>query len=197
MKIIIKTKDKVEYENIQEITRQVVKEELQKFNTDQSTPLTKEDIQDAVCKGIALATKNADDTNEEGKKVGFWKSVWSILRGKGSDNSSFATALLVGVLSVGFEVLFWIGMLAFVGAIFAICQVVSRMTWACGYFIDDVIKIMLSIAICILLFLISIMFRGAANDMQREKDRNYIVALFSGVVSFVALIVSLVALVKG
>jgi len=44
-----------------------------------------------------------------------------------------------------------------------------------------------------LLFLVSVMFRGAANDMKKEKDRNYIVDLFAGVVSFVALIVSLVA----
>jgi NADH:ubiquinone oxidoreductase subunit 6 (subunit J) len=51
--------------------------------------------------------------------------------------------------------------------------------------------------ICVLLFLISVMFRGAANDIKREKDRNYIVALFSGIVSFVALIISIIALYRG
>ena len=80
MKIIIKANDEVEYENIREITREVVKEELQKYNADQPTPLTKEDIQDAVCKGIALATKDSDNTNEEGKKVGFWKRLLLLLK---------------------------------------------------------------------------------------------------------------------
>ena len=48
----------------------------------------------------------------------------------------------------------------------------------------------------VLTFLISLLFKGAANDIKREEDRNYIVALFSGVVSFVALIISIVALIQ-
>jgi len=132
VKIIIKAKDKVGYENLREITREMVKEELQKYNADQPTPLTKEDIQDAVCKGIALATKDADDTNEEGEKVGFWKAVLLIVRGKGSDNSSFATGLIAYVLSVGFNALFGMGILSFLVAIYAIWQAVSQMSWKNG-----------------------------------------------------------------
>ena len=43
----------------------------------------------------------------------------------------------------------------------------------------------------------SLMFRGAANDMKQEKDRNYIIALFSGIVSFAAMVIAFVSLVKG
>jgi len=197
VKIIIKTKDKVEYENIREITRQVVKEELQKYNEEQPSSLTKEDIRDAVCEGLILATQDADETNEERETVGFWKAVLLIVRGKGSDNSSFATGLLAYVLSFGFNALFWIGILTLLLAIYAIYQVISQMTWENWCNINDILTIVFMVFICMLLFLVSVMFRGAANDMKKEKDRNYIVDLFSGVVSFVALIVSLVALVKG
>ena len=37
----------------------------------------------------------------------------------------------------------------------------------------------------------------AAKEIEQEKDRNFIVAVFSGVVSFAALVVALVALFKG
>ena len=34
-------------------------------------------------------------------------------------------------------------------------------------------------------------------EIETEKDRNYIISVFSGIVSFAALIVALVALFKG
>lgn len=37
----------------------------------------------------------------------------------------------------------------------------------------------------------------AAKEIEQEKDKNFIVAVFSGIVSFAALIVALVALYKG
>lgn len=37
----------------------------------------------------------------------------------------------------------------------------------------------------------------AAKEIEREKDKNFIVSVFSGIVSFAALIVALVALFKG
>ena len=37
----------------------------------------------------------------------------------------------------------------------------------------------------------------AAKEIEQEKDKNFIVAVFSGIVSFAALIVALVALFKG
>ena len=41
-----------------------------------------------------------------------------------------------------------------------------------------------------------IMWR-AAKEIETEKDRNYIISVFSGIVSFAALIVALIALFKG
>lgn len=55
MEIIFRTKEKVDYEKIREITREVVKEEISKNSTSQPAPLTKEDIQAAVCNGIIQA----------------------------------------------------------------------------------------------------------------------------------------------
>ena len=45
--------------------------------------------------------------------------------------------------------------------------------------------------------LYSILLWKSAKEVEAETDRNYIISMFSGVVSFAALIVALVALVKG
>ena len=48
-----------------------------------------------------------------------------------------------------------------------------------------------------LIFMFSVMLIGASREIQKEKDKNYIIAIFSGVVSFAALVVALIALMKG
>lgn len=158
--------------------------------------LTKEEIREAVCNGIIQADGIVNPTKPEGEKIGFWKAVWLIIRGKGSESSSFATALLSGVLSIGFNILFCLGMFVLGAAIYATIKSCIGMAWGCAYIFKNVVTLVFMALICILVFLISVMFRGAANDIKCEKDRNYIVSLFSGVVSFVALIISFIALLK-
>ena len=174
----------------------IVKVKSSKGNVPQP-PLTKDDVREAVCDGIIQADKIVNPTKPEDEKIGFWKAVRLIIRGKGSENSSFATTLLSSVLSIGFNILFGLGMFVLAPAICATIKLGVGMTWECTYIFNNVVTLAFMVLICILLFLISIMFRGAANDMKSEKDRNYIVALFSGIVSFAALIVALVALLKG
>ena len=106
-------------------------------------------------------------------------------------------ALLSGVLSAGFNILFSLGLLGVVLTICATIQMVAQMTWEFANIFSNVSTLVFIALVCVLLFLLSVLFRGAANDLKSEKDRNYIVALFSGLTSFAALIVALVALIKG
>lgn len=161
-----------------------------------SKPLTKKDIQEAVCNGI-IAADNVTKPPATGEhKIGFWKAVWLIIRGKGSSDSRFATALLAGMLAMCFNALSWLGAFIFVIAISITIQQGVSMNWNCVHIFGNVVALAFETLICMLLFLIAIIFRGAANDIKQEKDRDYVVALFSGIVSFVALIVSYIALIK-
>ena len=49
------------------------------------------------------------------------------------------------------------------------------------------------------LFFVAVAFvtGASAKEIDKEKDKNYVVAVFSGIVSLVALIVSLIALIQG
>ena len=49
----------------------------------------------------------------------------------------------------------------------------------------------------LVLVLYSFLLWKSAKEVETEKDRNYIISVFSGIVSFAALIVALVALFKG
>ena len=140
---------------------------------------------------------SVDAVRPNDERPSFWKAVWLIIRGKGSDNGGFTMALLSGVLSAGFNILFSLGLLGVVLTICATIQMVAQMTWEFANIFSNVSTLVFIALVCVLLFLLSVLFRGAANDLKSEKDRNYIVALFSGLTSFAALIVALVALIKG
>lgn len=58
-----------------------------------------------------------------------------------------------------------------------------------------ILLLMLGIEATVALY--SILLWKSAKEVEAETDRNYIISMFSGVVSFAALIVALVALAKG
>ena len=127
----------------------------------------------------------------------FWRNVWAIIRGKASEEGSFSTGVFTVVLSWFFNLLAIFGVLLFVGTIYSAVISITEMTWEINAIFDNlaVIIMIFSISFCVLIF--SLVFRGAANDMKQEKDRNYIIALFSGIVSFAAMVIAFVSLVKG
>ena len=53
------------------------------------------------------------------------------------------------------------------------------------------------IVFAIVLGLYTVLLWKSAKEIETEKDRNYIISVFSGIVSFAALIVAFVALFKG
>lgn len=63
--------------------------------------------------------------------------------------------------------------------------------------ISSIIILLSTLGIAVTVALYSILLWKSAKEVEAETDRNYIISMFSGVVSFAALIVALVALVKG
>ena len=61
---------------------------------------------------------------------------------------------------------------------------------------ENIFQIIYTIAIIVMLILYPLMLWKSAKEIETEKDRNYIISVFSGIVSFAALIVALVALFK-
>ena len=155
------------------------------------------DIQEAVCNGILQANAQINPPVLTERKVGFWKKVWCIIKGKGSMDGRYSSGIFAGLLEVAFN------SLAVIGAVLCVVMIATAICTGIGLFeasddfLANLISIVVELVYGFVFVLFALMFRGAANDMKLEKDRNYIIALFSGVVSLVALIVSFVALTKG
>ena len=103
MEIIFRTQGKVDYEKIREITRDVVKEEIRNQQNNQPTPLTKEDIQDAVCNGIIHAdTKREEIVKDKIKnaKLSGWTIAGMIFFGLAA---AFFFVLAIGAVAASLD----------------------------------------------------------------------------------------------
>ena len=129
----------------------------------------------------------------EKQKIGFWKAAWLIIRNKEPQNGNKTAVLLSEVMAYIFNTI----ALCCLG-LFVLIVVSSFVNFAWSNVPSELItQIVVLASILGLLLAIALIFRCIANEIRAEKDRNYIVSVFSGIVSFAALIVALVALFKG
>ena len=147
---------------------------------------------DKLAEAIVKAKKYNEDQKynpETSTKKDFWKKVWCIITNKIPDNTAFLTTSIAGLMQLFFNsvalLLLIVGLLC-LAVIFVIIIQGTNWQYLATY-----------IMLAGLLPMIALIMRGIANEMEREKDKNYIISAFSGIVSFVALIVALIALFKG
>jgi len=91
-----------------------------------------------------------------------------------------------------FGIVFTIGLL-----IILVNSIISEFVWlGAGNIFLNIVKIIIALALAAILSFFSILLLRAAKEMEKEKDRQYIVAVFSAITSLAAVIVALVALLK-
>lgn len=130
-------------------------------------------------------------------KTSFRELVWNIICNKKDTKGEYTKATLSGIMATT------LNYLAVILCIFAVLVMVSAVRqafmieWGNGLWFSNVLALGLLAVLCIAALLFALILRGCANEMDREKDKNYIVAVFSALTSFAALVVALVALLKG
>ena len=133
--------------------------------------------------------KNKTYTNKEFNKKDFWYKVWYIIANRKIEDSNFLTTAIAGIMQLFFNVI------AFCLTIFAI------LCFSCIIYVlfkgENHIYIVNYVIATPVSLMLALIIRGIANEIGREKDKNYIFTAFSGIVGFVALIVALIALFKG
>ena len=161
---------------------------------------------DKLAKAIVKAQKKAEEQDEEtetSKKgnafVRFWKNVGCALTGKYQGEKPKYTNIVFGsLLMMSFVVIGVVGLLlsAF-GLIFLIMYAVNSMVWVgAEAVIGNILQLIMYVAIIFIVFLLSVAMIGAGREAERIKDKNYIVGAFSAMVSLVALVISMVALLR-
>lgn len=133
---------------------------------------------DKLAEAIVKAQEKAADTAKNKKRYTL---------------GTFATPLIIAFY--GLSILGWIFVVAISIGVF---NVWNTFSWSnATECISSIIILLLMLGIAATVALYSILLWKSAKEVEAETDRNYIISMFSGVVSFAALIVALVALVKG
>ena len=133
---------------------------------------------DKLAEAIVKANNQVEEEANKSKK--FTSGMFSML--------AFIILRLIAFLG-------WI--IAF-ALLFGSINTFAEMSWSTFPAVaENIFQIICMIAIIVLLILFPLMLWKSAKEIETEKDRNYIISVFSGIVSFAALIVALVALFKG
>lgn len=147
---------------------------------------------DKLAEAIVKAQEKSVAPNDKKEKIGFWRAVWLVVRNKESQSGKRGAVLLSEIMAFVFNVIAIIGLA--LGVVLVIANIRPMME---SSFRQGLLTFLIVIVSVFLSFSASLIFRGVANEMKAERDRNYIISVFSGIVSFAALIVALIALFKG
>lgn len=152
-----------------------------------------EKLAKAIAKANAETNKSAAKMIEQGKsprRTSFWRAVWTIITNRYDTNGQWVSSAFSYILYVFFR------LIAIVGAFFAIglpAYGFINLQWV-GF--QSIITIAYVVIISVSVLLLTLILWGMANEIANERDRNYILGVFSCIVSLAALIVALVALFK-
>ena len=122
--------------------------------------------------------------------------IWAIIRNKADSHGRITPKLFNLLISLVFNLIALSGAIIFLLVLGQIIyELITLNSWT--DFWEDIAKYVWVLSVDLLLGLVSLIFRAMANEFSNENDRNYTMSVFSGIVSFAALIVALVALFKG
>lgn len=128
----------------------------------------------------------------------YLKTVWLIITNKADTNGKMVTETLCMITAFIFN-LFALALALFaVSCIYGAAKQFAQMAWqTMDEIIGNFFQMVITIGAAAIFALLALMMRGSANEVGRQKNKNYIFSVFSGMVSFTALIVALIALCRG
>lgn len=160
---------------------------------------------DKLAEAIVRAEKKAEEIDElpkNSEKVSMWalfKAIFKIIFCK-AETHGLTNSFFTAMTSLCFKFFGYVGCivsLLMIGiAIYNAVMIDWSMSILKSNFYEYVVYFIIA-GLSAIFFIFSVMMIGASREVENEKDKNYVVAIFSGIVSFAALIVALVALLKG
>ena len=124
------------------------------------------------------------------------KAIGNILKGKRSKDGRYLSAPFSIIVSLLYRTITIAGFLALVLFMVAIITILKATVWQGWAIAKNAFLIIFSILIVVTVALYLLLLWGAANDMEYEQDKNYVVAVFSGMVSAAALVVAIIAIFR-
>lgn len=155
---------------------------------------------DKLAEAIVKAQEKAKDEKTKSGTNGkprFFSAIWSIIKGEKSKDGRFLSAPFALIISLLYRAIAIFGLIAIVVLCVATGMSAVKVSWQGWSILANIFVIGIMLVVAVTIFLYMLLFWGAANDVKHEKDKNYVVSVFSGLVSVAALIVAIIALYKG
>ena len=154
-------------------------------------------LADAIVKAQKRAESEAmEDAAINNRKTNLFIAIGRILIGRRSKDGSFLSAPYVPIVSMLYRVIAIFGVVLMIAFWVTAAPMLTKLLWQGWAIAVNIIAISFMLFITFVLFLYMVMFWGAANDMEYETDKNYIMSVFSGLVSIASLIVAIIALYR-
>lgn len=122
------------------------------------------------------------------------KGIVQIIKCKNTTENALTTGFFAMIVSFLFRAVALFGVFVFVALMVGLDSTCDKMIWEDWQIILNIFTIATTVLIGIAILLYSLVIWGSATEIENEKDKNYIISVFSGIVTFVALIVALIAL---
>ena len=151
-------------------------------------------LAEAIVKAQEKAKKGLIKPTE---KVKFFPAIWKILKGERSKDGRFLSEpykLIIGLIYRAIAIVGFILLLLFD---IAFVIELTKLSWHGLQIGINIIAAITILATSITLFLYMLIFWGAANDIKYEENKEYVINVFSGLISVAALVVAIIALFKG
>lgn len=131
------------------------------------------------------------------KEQSFFHIVIGIILNKNDTNGKMLPNTFALIATLIFNMLAFFLALFGIVAFFGIQQLFPTLKWdSVPLIIINILLILGAVILAVIILLLALMLRGAANEIDKEKNKHYILEVFSSIVSLSALIVALVALVR-
>ena len=147
---------------------------------------------------------NKQPTNKNNKnniEIDYDKLAEAMIKAQEKVNSeqSIVSKTFSLISGIFLKLLSIFGMMAGASLIIGLfCYTIQEMVWTSfSVVVSNVFMAIMIVLVALILILFSRMLFNSAKAIETEKNKQFVIAIFSGVASFAAVLVALVALIKG
>lgn len=130
--------------------------------------------------------KTTDNTKKEKKSL--FKSIWSILRNKVDTDDEMTIGTFSFLLEMFFRFVAGFGSILIILLTGTHIVKLSVSDYACW---EKVIYSIVTVVLGFMALLFCVLIWGTSNEISREKDKNYLMTIFSSVTGLIAVIISI------
>ncbi len=139
-----------------------------------------------------------DNVKKKNGICNFFDAVKSIIKNDKNTDDQLTTGFFAILVSAFFKLLFFASLIFDVIIIIVSVLFFIETSWMGFKQVVVNVGTIIIIAITIfLIFLFGVIFKGISNEIENNKDKNYVISVFSAVTGFIALVIAAVALIRG